>query len=249
MNFFLNTSFDQLYIDFAIIQLVQPIRDLSNKPENSDPSKPSRLRDLIFIPIGCLIRSPLLILIIVAAAFLLFRIIYTNNNWDFLGLAAPDYFNWEISPGFSEVTSPARKTWKLTYETESITTFSGQVRHITPIREYTFPLLTHDVLITRGDYADPDIVNIFVSNHRFSWQAKGVDSLTGSINLLHTIPQDEETYQVLLNIRKGDWVKVTGREILSLDYFNYRGYKMATWEDAGCNSILVTKVKYIDPPN
>lgn len=217
------------------------------KDERITAQKP-RLRDLLLVPLGCLIRSPLILLILVGALGLFSWIAYTSFNWDVLGLAAPKFRDWEVSANFSQITRPSGETWKITYEGNSNREFSGAVRHITPIREIGFPMLTHDILVTRGDYADQEIVRTSVSNHRFTWTAQGVDSLSGSINLLHAVPQTEEIYQALLAVRKGDWVQISGREILSIKHYNKQGDLTSIWADAGCNSIMVTAVAFIEPP-
>ncbi len=230
---------------FAIIQsMLSP----NNNDTAAQPQQRLRLRDFLFIPLGCLFRSPLLLLLAAVSIGLFSWFVYTNFNWDVLGLAAPEYQNWEVSPGFSMVKNASGTTWKITYEANSSTTFTGLVRHITPIRSFAFPLLTHDILVTRGDYADQDIVSTSVSNHHFSWTARGANSLSGSINLLHTVPENEEIFHILLKVRKGDWIRIVGREILSIESLNNNGDLTATWKDSGCNSILVTKVEIIEPP-
>jgi hypothetical protein len=218
--------------------------------EGNDSSTLSRasFRDFLLVPLGCLIRSPLLLLVLVIAVGLFGWVSYTNFNWDVLGMAAPKFHNWDIAPGFKRVTLPTGEFWEITYEGKTNSAFAGLIRHITPIREVGYPLLTHDILVTSGGYADPEIVRTSVSNHRFSWSAQGVESLSGSINLLHAVPQNEQIYRTLLSLRKGDWVKISGREILSIDHFNTRGTLTSTWTDAGCNSILVMKVEPIEPP-
>ncbi len=211
-------------------------------------SKKPRARDFLLIPLGCLIRSPLILLILTASLGLFGWIAYTGFNWDVLGLAAPKFQDWEVSANFDQISRPSNESWKITYEGKTNSAFSGLIRHITPIREMGFPLLTHDILVTRGDYANPELVRASVSNHRFAWSANGVDSVSGSINLLHAVPQNEEIYRALLTVRKGDWVRITGREIFSIEHFTRQGDLAGTWVDAGCNSILVTQIEFIEPP-
>ncbi len=206
------------------------------------------MRDFLLLPLGCLIRSPLILLVLVVTLSLFSWVAYTNFNWDVLSLAAPKFRDWDISSGFTTVTLPSGESWEIAYEGSSTKAFTGLIRHVTPIREIGFPLLTHDILVTNGDFADPEIVQTSVSNHHFSWVAQEVDGLSGKINLLHTVPQNEELYRTLLSLRKGDWVRISGREILSINHYNRRRDLSSTWADAGCNSILVTKVELLEPP-
>ena len=215
----------------AALQAVQP-----------DHSKKIGLRDFILIPLGCLIRTPLL-LVFVGLAVIGSWVAYTSFNWDFFGIAAPPYREWDISPGFLEVSSPEGKSWVITYESQRETTYVGLVRHVTPIREGQFPLLSHDILVTQGNYTDPKLVGTSVSNHHFSWHAYESIDILGTINLLHTVPENEEIYRTLLQVHKGDKVRVTGREIKSIVYYPQKGQKYSTWADTGCNTLLVTKVE------
>ncbi len=215
--------------------------------EAGSPRK-AGLRELLLIPLGCLIRSPLAFLVLIGSIGLFSWIAYTSFNWDVLGLAAPKFRDWEISPGFKVVTLPSGESWEITYEGGANKAFTGLIRHVTPIREIGFPLLTHDILVTSGDYADPEIVRTSVSNHHFTWLADGVEQVAGSIHLLHAVPQNDDIYRTLLDLRKGDWVRISGREILSIEHYNRQSELASTWADAGCNSILVTRVELLEPP-
>lgn len=50
-----------------------------------------------------------------------------------------------------------------------------------------------------------------VSNHRYRWAAEGTASPQGTINLLHTVPANDEVYRQLDEIESGDNVPITGR--------------------------------------
>lgn len=215
-----------------------------NQDGESTLTKKVGLRDFLLIPFGCLIRTPLL-LVLVGFVAIGSWVAYTNFNWDFFGIAAPPYGEWSIKPGFLAVTSPDGKSWEINYEFQSETVFVGVVRHVTPIREGRFPVLSHDILVTQGDYANLKLVGTYVSNHHFTWHAFEPIELVGTINLLHTVPENEVIYRALLQIHKGDKVRITGREIKSIIYYPRKGQKFATWADTGCNTLLVTKVENI----
>ena len=110
--------------------------------------------------------------------------------------------------------------WNIQYEKKTNSLFTGSVRHISPIRMSEFSLLTHDILVTTGDYANPDLVRTNVINHHFSWLSLNGENPAGSIHLLQTVPKNETIYQQLLAIRDGDNVSITGWEILRIDFLD-----------------------------
>jgi hypothetical protein len=130
--------------------------------------------------------------------------------------------------------------WELSYEVGVVSTFRGQVRHTSRINESRFPMLTHDILVTSGDFSDQNIVRTSVSNHRFVWSATKTQP-SGTINLLHTMPADEETLNALYDIQYGDTVTIVGYEILEIQR-SKGGRSQDKWKDAGCNTLLVTDV-------
>ena len=135
----------------------------------------------------------------------------------------------------------SNSSWEFTYEQDTIRTFSGLVRHTSRINENQYPMLTHDILVTSGDFSDPSLVRTSVSNQRFMWSATSMENPKGSINLLHTMPIDEATLNQLYAVRYGDTVVIKGYEIYTIEHYkdgNYRGM----WKDAGCNTLLVTEV-------
>ena len=104
------------------------------------------------------------------------------------------------------------------------------------------PILTHDVMVTSGEYADPDVVTTSVTNHRFTWRSSSTAEPRGAINLLHTVPANEEVYGQLRQIQSWDEVVITGREILRIDALDADGGYLGDWRDAGCNALLVQSV-------
>jgi hypothetical protein len=153
-----------------------------------------------------------------------------------------------LHPGYQYVSQEhSDSTWELSYELNKIHTFEGQVRHTSRINESKFPMLTHDILITSGEFSDSDIVRTSVMNHRFIWSSNTAQQPQGTINLLHTMPIDEATLNGLYEIKHGDSVTVKGYEIYTIKY-NKDGLYKGMWKDSGCNTLLVTEVIIHDSP-
>ncbi len=180
-------------------------------------------------------------MIILAGTFLLGGVLYFRANTDFFGFAGTDFDQLQISNSYQDLTLED-SYWKVVYEGGGRASFTGTVRHVSPIRIQEFGILTHDVLVTSADFADPDLVNTNVVNHKFTWYARGPDRPTGQINLLHTVPVDAATYQALLDINKWDQVEITGYEIYTITGFESDGSEVGVWKDAGCNTLLVESV-------
>lgn len=147
-----------------------------------------------------------------------------------------------VSNGFHEIDFPNGQSWNLVYETNHDRYFSGLVRHTSSIQESAFALLTFDILVTSGDFANPDLVETSVSNHRFTWRAPTLAQADGSINLLHTVPMDEEINQQMADIQVGDTVIIKGWEVLRIEGYDDQGNYIGYWQDSGCNTTLVTEV-------
>ena len=178
--------------------------------------------------------------------FLLAAFAYINLNTDYWGLGSPNFASYTIEDDYQSITDSRSATWRIVYESQTDTTFEGKVRHISVNRIKKIPFLTHDILITSGDYADPDLVFTSVTNHHYFWKSRTNAYPKGTINLLHVIPENEEIYHQLLKIRTGDSVTVSGREILKIDAFNDQGESLGWWKDAGCNTTLVKKIQAVD---
>ena len=151
-----------------------------------------------------------------------------------------------VSEGFHKIQTDTGQTWVLSYEADRERYFSGTVRHTSIINESRFALLTHDILVTSGDFADPSLVETSVSNHHFTWMSKNDSIPSGTINLLHTVPMNHEIRQQLDSIQNGDKVLITGWDILSIEGYDQEGNYVGTWQDAGCNTTLVIEVKILE---
>lgn len=147
-----------------------------------------------------------------------------------------------LHQGYQYVTQEhSNSTWEMTYELSTVETFIGQVRHTSRINEGKFPMLTHDILITSGEFSDSDLVRTSVMSHHFTWSSKTSERPSGTINLLHTMPKDEETLNGLYSIKHGDTVTVKGYEVYTVKYYKDGAYR-GMWKDSGCNTLLVTEV-------
>jgi hypothetical protein len=209
------------------------------------PARMARSRsipDLLLTPLGCLLQiSTTHVLIGLLVIALVGGVIYYTANTDFFGMAGPDFNSLAISDSYQQFKA-ADLSWKVTYEKPADSQFSGLVRGVFPIREGTFRILTHDILVTSGQYADPAIVSTSVLNHHFTWRSTGTAHPTGTINLLHTLPASQDIYRQLLEIRSDDEVTIGGREILTIQAYDRAGTYLGEWHDTGCNTLLVKSV-------
>lgn len=211
--------------------------DPQNPTENREPAQPNKYEGLLWI---------ILFALLIAVASLL-----VQRNWQkistILGVEAPVNFDQAMSSnGFHDVTLENGRAYDISYETSSKRDFSGLVRHTSAIHERTFAILTFDILVTSGDFANPDLVQTSVSNHHFSWRSTTDTDPAGSINLLHTVPINEEVNQALRSIREGDNVVITGYDIYQIQGYDSDGTYIGFWQDTGCNTTLVTKVEFVD---
>lgn len=179
------------------------------------------------------------VVILVLVLLIVFRpelhALATNN-------ALEDFDAMVVSDGFHQISLSDGRSWKLEYEKNPSQSFSGFVRHISPIHSGKFAILSHDVLITRGDFQDPDLVSTRVSNHHFTWKSRTGSQPTGSINLLHTLPMNQAVFQQLQQLKNGDKATVKGYEIYRIDGWDAADRYIGFWKDSGCNTILVTEV-------
>lgn len=220
----------------------------SNRPLAALPAKSrSSLFNIVDILVDSLFKVPTeFYLVIVFFLLIVGAFTYTRLNTDFFGLMSPDFAAMTVMDQYETIQDEQGASWKITYEGHRNTIFEGHVRHVSFYRINKFPFLTHDILITSGDYADPDLVYTNVSNHHFYWQSLSSDQPQGSINLLHVVPETEDIYQQLLKIRNGDMVTITGKEVLRIDAYDSLGKSQGWWKDTGCNTILVKEVSVED---
>jgi hypothetical protein len=228
--------------------LLGPEGRVRGEARQADPQRAARrqgLSDLLLTPLGCLLQiSTTHVLIALLVVALVGGVAYYTANTDFLGLAGPDFDGLTISDS-SQQFQAADMTWKITYEKPVDSQFSGLVRGVYPIREGAFRILTHDILVTSGQYADPAIVSTSVLAHHFTWHSTATSRPTGTINLLHTVPASQDIYRQLLQIRSDDQVTIGGREILMIQAYGQGGAYLGEWHDTGCNTLLVKSVSVV----
>ena len=207
--------------------------------QNNDPIKDSE-KSLVTRT-----ESILLLVLSFLVVSILITLVYQNET-KILHFLFPDriqdFDKMTVTNGFHNIAIENGRSWVLSYEEDHDTLFSGVVRHTSPIQIGKFAILTRDILVTTGEFSDPDSVSTSVSDHHFTWRSLTSRSPTGTIHLLHTIPINEEINQKLNQIKQGDTVMIKGWEIYQVDGFDPLGNYIGTWEDAGCNTTLVTEV-------
>jgi hypothetical protein len=203
----------------------------------------SLLLDILFFPFGCLIQTPPLILVALVAGALAVFYIFQGGAFISFGSVRPNFRDYQINENYTRVQRSDGAYWTISYEKPNYSVFTGLVRYTTEDRENNFPLLTHDILVTSGDFADPEIVHTDVREHHFTWTSPKNGHPQGTINLLHTIPLNEEIYQQLLQVKDGELVTISGPEVLRMDAYQPDGKLIAWWQDSGCNSMIVTAVQ------
>lgn len=200
------------------------------------------LKDLLFAPFGCLLSIPPFVVFgTVLIGLIIFLFIFYNLNLNPFGIGRLDFSSIQYDTQFQKVNS-ANRTWTISYESNHVVTFRGLIRHISPIRDSNIPFLTHDILITSGEFSDSKKVKTTVINHHFQWFSPKIRNPDGTIHLLHTVPKNEENYLMLLSLKEDTQVYITGREIQQIQLMGSTGLQVYEWKDTGCNSILVTDV-------
>jgi len=230
----------------------------TSAPTNTAPSHPTTqsssqqrssarlgIVDLLVLPLGLVFRlSSTQLLLALLALLIVGGVVYLRVNTNFMGLVGLDFDTLTIADSYEQAAADDIY-WSITFESQDASEFSGAVRHVSPIRMGQMHILTHDILVTFGDYADPDIVSTSVLGHHFSWRSSSTPHPNGRINLLHTVPANEELYRQLLEIRSWDNVIITGREILIIRAYDQNGNFLGDWRDTGCNTLLVKSVTIV----
>jgi hypothetical protein len=178
-----------------------------------------------------------------AVGLFLYMFFFTN----LVPLGGPAMAQWQVSPDFATISDGSYR-WAISYESAGDSQYRGLVRHATPDRMGLYPLISHDILVTSGDYADYQRVSTSVDIllHRFTWRTANSQTLNGRINLLHTVPYSPQVYQLLLKVRPGDQVVITGREVARINAFDLKANRdIGYWQDDGCNTLVVTDVQWV----
>lgn len=209
------------------------------------PSRPrSWLFNILFFPIGCLIQTPpALLLLVVLVGAITSMVLYSGVKINFGSAVRPDFKDYQINWDYSRVLRSDGAYWSISYEKSDTSVFSGLVRHASSVQEGDFPLLTHDILITSGDFANLDLVHTIVVDHHFSWTLTRTNYPQGTINLLHTVPLNDAIFQQLSTVADGQQVTISGMEILRIDAYKPDDTLISYWHDSRCNSLVVTSVE------
>jgi hypothetical protein len=95
-------------------------------------------------------------------------------------------------------------------------TFSGTIQWTGQAAKSAVPLITHEVLVTTGEYSDPKVVQIEpVVDHHTTWKfVAGRTALDGTIHIVHCVPSTPEVYDALGGLTVGQNVSIQG-ELLS----------------------------------
>jgi hypothetical protein len=184
------------------------------------------------------------VFLLVGVGLFIYLFFFTN----LVPLGGPAMDKWQVSPDFTTI-SDGQYRWTISYEASADSQYRGRVRHATPDRMGLYPLISHDVLVTSGDYADPALVqtSVDILLHRFTWRFPAGQTPNGRINLLHTVPYSPEIYRLLLKIRNGDQVVITGREVARIQTYDLQAnHDLGYWQDDGCNTLVVTGVEWIN---
>ncbi len=223
---------------------------LSAPPLPLDEPEPSSLGDWLLTPLAVVYNLPLKLWI--AAFFVLLIGLgalgweLSRGNTDLAGLGRPAFDDLQFSSDYKHITSQSDgRRWDITYEQRPLSAFTGTVRHVEHWRDASLPFMTHDVLVTTGDYADSRKVSTNVFDHHFTWWADTQPA--GTINLLHILPLDEAIYNQLLELKDWQVVRLSGPEVLRIDVYDANGKLVSYWQDAGCNTTLVTAVTIQSP--
>lgn len=236
-------------LDKQAVSADSPVQTQQNQLDESPDSPSGGIKSLVSgllrlvfdwastMPVGC----ALLALFVVATAGIF---IYTRVNTSLFGLTGTDFDSLVISNSY-ELISSGEQYWEVQFEGIGESKYIGTVRHAAPIRIQEFSILTHDILVTTGDFSNPDIVSTNVIDHKFFWKSPNVSTPSGSINLVHAVPVNKKIYQQLLEIHKWDTVRITGREIYSIEAYQSDENFLGTWTDAGCNTLLVESVTIV----
>jgi hypothetical protein len=206
-------------------------------------TKKYSLKEILFLPVGCALQMPFIPVLAILGIFI-FCSFFAYKTWNFdpVHLWSRSFPDYSLSSDLSSMKDESGNTWQISYERIPSSTFIGRVRHISPDEEQMAPMLSYDILVTSGDYAQSDLVHTVVVNHMFTWRTTRDAKISGKINLLHTVAKDMDTFKRLREIQNGDKVTISGIEIYRIDAYDRSGKYLGFWMDQGCNTLLVTRV-------
>lgn len=217
--------------------------DIQNQQQESEQQSPpaiSKFEGLLWV---------ILCVLILAVFGMLINRYKDEIKSSFSRVAIENYDEIIATDGFHHIQLINGQSWDLSYEANRERNFAGVVRHTSGINEPEFSILSHDILVTSEDYANPDQVFTRVKNHHFTWSSPNLAHPKGNINLLHTFPLNEEVRQQLDAIENGDTVIITGWDIFRITGYDSKGQYIGYWQDTGCNTTLVIAVEILKADN
>jgi hypothetical protein len=217
--------------------------DMENQRQESEEQSPpaiSKFEGLLWV---------ILCMLILAVFVMLMNRYRDEIKSSFFRAETVNYDEIIATDGFHHIQLINGQSWDLSYEANRERNFAGVVRHTSRIKESEFSILSHDILVTSEDYANPDLVFTSVKNHYFTWSSATLAEPKGRINLLHTFPLNEEVKQQLDAIKNGDTVVITGWDIYRIEGYDSNSQYIGYWQDSGCNTTLVIAVEILKSDN
>jgi hypothetical protein len=90
-------------------------------------------------------------------------------------------------------------------------TFAGTIQWTGQAAQSAVPLITHEVVVTTGEYSDPKVVQIQpLEDHHTTWKYVANRMAVGTIHIVHCIPSTPEIYDALGALKVGQAVAIEG---------------------------------------
>lgn len=94
---------------------------------------------------------------------------------------------------------------------DDVVEHSGDIRELKAEYNKFAPINTHHVVLTTGDFSDPEKVDIaHLRKGHTSWRAKAQPK--GSMKVLHLIPANDEVFKKLKTVKPGQSLTFIGQE-------------------------------------
>ncbi len=178
--------------------------------------KPNRLRQVLFL------------LVLAVAVYGVFEFLHIDQPTVISGMSVSQ----------DRVIEYDGSRWRMTFESEEKSIYVGKIRHISRNNERKLPVMTHDLLVTSGDFTEEDKVKTIVIHHVLVWRGM-INKPSGRINLIHAIPADISIYRKIEKIGYGTIAEIEGYEVKRITSLQDNGY----WKDKGCSTLYVTRVE------
>ena len=91
-------------------------------------------------------------------------------------------------------------------------TKSGYLRYFGRAYDRNVPFMTHDTVLTTGDYSDPDKVYVSEISSGNMFYRPNIRSPEGTLVVLHLFHNSKKVASELSELKQGDTVNFTGRE-------------------------------------